>query len=220
MKTILLMALKRHIWINPISSSIMFFIGTFRKSQKRRMLFLDIDGTIWEDHGPGTIFKRPKSNPETLKAVKEARRRGFSIIIITNQTYFCYQDKLFSKDLIRYFTLMTSLVFRLRATALLVCHHHPDSNFSSLRFDCLCRKPSPKMLEDLRAIIPFDSDNSIFVGDRITDAACATLSGINNIFLVKNSRMLERNIQGSTVLPKYLIFSLIQDNNSNSFIFE
>lgn len=212
--------LNRHIWINPISVIDGLLRKNFSKVKDKRVLFLDIDGTVWDDKGPGTIFMKPKINPATQAAVQEAKRRGFKVVLVTNQTYFCYQSRISLKTLVYYAWLVTRIILRLRVVALLICHHHPRANFEPLKRNCSMRKPSPGMLRKLRSILPYDLGASIFIGDRITDIACASLGGIKRSFLIQNPRMLERNFHFSTNLPNILIFSVIPMNQSKWMIFE
>lgn len=220
MNMLLSYLLNRHIWINPITVIQGLLIKYFFKVKNKRILFLDIDGTIWKDEGRGTILMKPKINLATQGAVQEARSRGFTIVLVTNQTYFCYQPRVTLKTLLHYAWLMTKIIVSLRVVALLVCHHHPNANFEPLKRNCDMRKPSPGMLKKLRNVFPYNPDASIFIGDRITDIACASLGGIKRSFLIQNPHMLERNVHISTSLPHNLIFSVIPMNQSKWPIFE
>ena len=220
MKQICIFLLNRHIWINPISLTKAFLRRPLKTIESRSILFLDVDGTVWEDRGPGSIFMKPAINPAIRSTIKKARKLGLKVVLVTNQTFFCYQEVLAYRTFFKYLLLATKITFNLRVMAILVCHHHPQANFLPLKQECIFRKPSPNMLNAFKRIYSFVPDNSIFIGDRITDMACATLGGIKNTFLVQNPRMMNRNIQSSNEMPEYLIFSLIPMNRTSWKIFE
>lgn len=205
----------RHKWINPLSISIALFRKRINKVKVRKVLFLDIDGTAWEDRGPGTNFTKPTLNSDLLTVVKKARKKGFRVVLVTNQTYFCYQTKIKYLVYFRYFLLLAKVNLQFGSLALLVCHHHPEANFASLRRNCSMRKPSSNMILMLRTFIPYNPTTSIFSGDRVTDVACASLGGVQKSYLIQNSRMFENNIQSSIEMPEHLIFSLITAKRPN-----
>lgn len=220
MKKFICNLLNKHIWISPVSVLENLLRKNSYMIKERRVLFLDIDGVIWEDKGPGTILRNPKINAAAQVAVKEAKNRHFKVVLITNQTYFCYQSRIRIKTLLHYVWSMTTVMLRFRVIALLVCHHHPNANFEPLKRNCHMRKPSPGMLKKLRIIFPYDLDNSILIGDRITDIACASLGGIAKRFLIQNSCMLKNNVNTSTNFPQSLTFSVIPMTQSKWHIFE
>jgi len=211
---LILSFLNKHLWISPFYLSHLYLCRFFKKNENEKILFLDIDGTIWADSGAGTVLLANNVNLEVSSTAAEARRRHFRIILVTNQTLFGYASRVRTCVLIAYLINLVRLCFQLRVSGILVCHHHPHSKIKKLKFECLYRKPSPKMINEFKERINFDPDSSIFVGDRITDVACATLAGIRNIFLIFGSRMFEENVQGLTRIPNYLVFSVIPQGST------
>jgi len=218
-KNLSVFLLNRHVWINPVYILHDSIVRLIYRSKKTRILFLDIDGVVWDDKGPGTIFMKPTINPSVRLAVQEARKNGYKVVLVSNQTFFCYQAKVKLKILLNYIWLVIRIVLQFRVTALLVCHHHPKSDFQPLRRECPRRKPLPGMLNALGVVLPFDLNASVFVGDRISDAACASLGGVKRIFLLQNPSMFEKNVHRPSELPEYLVFSLIPTNQLHWSLF-
>ena len=61
---------------------------------------------------------------------------------------------------------------------------NPNSN-------CSCRKPKPKMFFDAKEKYNIDLENSIMIGDKITDALGAYNAGVGTIYLINNDVELD-----------------------------
>jgi D-glycero-D-manno-heptose 1,7-bisphosphate phosphatase len=166
----------------------------FRK--KKPCLFLDADGVLWEDQGPGTILRNPEICAQARELVKRfSDENDYLIIVITNQTSA-------ARNLISLIDLKVVLANSFKRSANLVkidavysCFHHPKAENSDLRIICKCRKPNPKMIFQASRRFNIDLPRSLFIGDRITDIQSANLAGIGHSFLLVNSKMFETNIQ-------------------------
>lgn len=183
--------LSRHFW-----PTFAFYRHKLRSTNLNRgLIFLDLDGTVWPDLGPGGILSMP--NPSkflTKKFPSTSDRRGFrKVVFVTNQTYFARQDKYNLKNLKSYFIKMNQIRRSLNCLCLLVCHHHPNALNPRLRLRCAYRKPSGLLIEKLFESIWFDKKRSIFIGDRITDMITAQEAGIGQSLLIINQNMFELN---------------------------
>jgi len=171
----------------------------FKFRKKKPCLFLDADGVLWEDQGPGTILR-------TLEICSQARElinrfsdeNDYLIIVITNQTSAA--RNLISlielrEVLVNFFKRSVNLA---KIDAVYCCFHHPKAENLELRTNCTCRKPSPEMILQASRKFNIDLDRSLFIGDRITDMQSASLAGIGHSFLLVNSKMFEINIQEET----------------------
>jgi histidinol phosphatase-like enzyme len=59
----------------------------FKFRRKKPCLFLDADGVLWEDKGPGTILRTLEICTEARELIKRfSDEDNYLIIVITNQT--------------------------------------------------------------------------------------------------------------------------------------
>lgn len=152
------------------------------KSNKklRKAVFFDRDGTLHVDKVETTLKKGLDFFPDTISVLKEIKKKGYLIIVITNQSgigkkHITYNEmKKFNKkmrvELSKQGCDLDAIYF---------CPHTKEDH-------CICFKPNPGMI--LRAKEEFNIDlcNSYFVGDKTTDIEAAKNAGIpkSNWFLV------------------------------------
>lgn len=148
----------------------------------RKAVFLDRDGTL--NYDSGHLFRTEDFRflPDADKAVAELKKKGYLVIIITNQAgiaknlyktddvdiLHCHIDSLLAKK------------YSVVADGYYYCPHHPEAVLDEYRAVCSCRKPQPGLI--LKAVSDFsqsgieiDIKNSLTVGNRRSDL----LAGIN-----------------------------------------
>jgi len=168
----------------------------FKFQKKKPCLFLDADGVLWEDQGPGTVLKVLEICAQARELIKRfSDDDKYLIIVITNQTsaarnLISLND--LQETLANFFKRSANLA---KINAVYSCFHHPKAENSDLRINCTCRKPSPEMILEASRKFNIDLARSLLIGDRITDMQSASLAGIGNSYLLMNSKMLEINIQ-------------------------
>lgn len=180
-----------------------------RKFSKRG-LFLDIDGTLWPDSGPGSLVQGTRVDRKTEEAVKSLRVEFDHLILVTNQTYFARVGSPNTTDLKTYKKNARDLAEHLEVDMLLSCHHHPEAENLSLRRNCEYRKPNSGMLERAIQIFGLSPEKSVMVGDRITDIQAASRVNIENRFLIANPKAFEVNISPQTIIEPGLHFRAIK----------
>src|SRR5882757_5332936 len=113
----------------------------------RRAAFLDRDGVINIDPGYVHRIEEFEFVAGTLQACAELARRGWLLVVITNQSGIgrgLYTEHEFS--------VLTDWMRErfARAAAPLAgvyfCPHHPTDALEGYRIECECRKPAPGML--------------------------------------------------------------------------
>ncbi|MEA3505962.1 MAG: D-glycero-beta-D-manno-heptose 1,7-bisphosphate 7-phosphatase [Elusimicrobiota bacterium] len=139
-----------------------FWMHNFWKT-RWRAVFLDRDGTLNVDHGYVSKKEDLKFYPGTFKALRELRKEGYLLIVITNQSgiargYYTESDY---RKLNEYFLkrLSDEGVFIDRVYH---CSHHPDD-------DCYCRKPNPGMVLKAMEDFKIREEESFVVGDKSSD---------------------------------------------------
>ena len=126
-------------------------------------IFLDRDGTINYDKNYLCCEKDLKIYKNIEKSLIKARKMGFKIVIVTNQSgiarkYFTLAQlkKINSK-------LLAMLKERgIKIDGLYYCPHGPDDN-------CMCRKPKPGMAIQAAKDLQIDLKKSYMIGDSVRD---------------------------------------------------
>ena len=183
----------------------------FRKSDSSAAIFLDLDGTLWPDLGPGTIFANQHIDNDLLIEIDKLSKSGYAIIGFTNQTYFGYQSRLSLMQSLRYRYHIKLLVKKGVLDAIFICHHHPDSKIDTLRGECDKRKPASGLLLWARDKLSISLESSYAVGDRITDLVAAFQCGINKTFLLVGPDCMKWNKSGVSIKKRIITFQVSKD---------
>jgi D-glycero-D-manno-heptose 1,7-bisphosphate phosphatase len=158
-----------------------------------KVMFLDRDGVVNEDTGYPYKISDWQFTVNCIEALKTIVDKGYQIVIITNQAgiakgYYSIKD---------YETLTKWYVEVLKKENIPVldvfyCPHHPEGIVEPLTKECKCRKPNTGMIEQALEKYEIDLENSILVGDRISDVQAGFNAGIKNLVLL-NSKYLSDN---------------------------
>lgn len=143
-------------------------------------LFLDRDGVIIENRAD---YVRRWSDvaifPQALTALSRLRHWSGKIIIVTNQSVVGrglitrQTADAINERLVREITRAGG-----RIDAVYMCPHAPADN-------CNCRKPKPGLLTKATVRFDLDLQQSIMIGDALTDIAAAHAAGVNHAALVR-----------------------------------
>lgn len=155
-------------------------------------LFLDRDGVINIDYGYVGTVERFTFVTGALDVIQKFSELGYLIIIVTNQSgiargFYTFDEFYFLSDWIRKKISDSGGALN----AIYFCPHHLDG-IGELAVSCMCRKPKPGMLLQAYQDFSIDIDNSLFVGDNLTDMIAAKSGGIRGRFLITNSNHLAR----------------------------
>ena len=158
----------------------------------RRAAFLDRDGVINIDPGYVHRIEEFEFVAGTLQACAELARRGWLLVVITNQSGIgrgLYTEHEFS--------VLTDWMRErfARAAAPLAgvyfCPHHPTDALDGYRIECECRKPAPGMLLTAQRQLSLDLGQSILFGDKCEDMQAARAAGVaHRVLLGKDGREL------------------------------
>lgn len=150
-----------------------------RGFENRKVLFLDRDGTLNADLGGNDKYVKELEDfiiiPGVLKAVIEAKKRGFLISLITNQAGIG-KGLMDVNDLQRVHKALEAKLSEesgeiFHFDDIQFCPHLPTDH-------CYCRKPLPGMLVKSAIKLKANLKESIFVGDHLRDMECAKALGI------------------------------------------
>lgn len=140
-----------------------------------KVAFLDRDGTLNKDYidSDWTNKTEPEILAGTINGLNYLRERGYEFIIITNQYiigegFISYLDyKSFNDNLIN--------VLNKEGISILDTFYCPHARGSG----CDCHKPSTGMIEQaIRKYPDIDMNNSIFIGDSLSDLKLAEKFGL------------------------------------------
>lgn len=142
-----------------------------------KAVFLDRDGTINVDVGY-------LSDPDELvfirnakKAVKLLKEKGFLVFVVSNQSgvgrgYFSLERlKEVNNKLLNEF-----IKEGISIDGIFFCPHHPNAQ-------CSCRKPKPKMVDDIVKQHRIDLEKSYFIGDKLSDVQTGSNAGCRTILI-------------------------------------
>jgi D-glycero-D-manno-heptose 1,7-bisphosphate phosphatase len=157
-----------------------------------KAIFLDRDGTINDNRGHYYIWRSGDLhlNPGVTETLTELRSRGYMLIVISNQGgvskgRYSYREMEAANEHLRDLLEQDGI----QLDEIYCCPHH-DS-----RETCLCRKPSPLMIEKALARFGIDPGSSWMVGDSPRDMEAGRAAGVRTILIESNSDL--RKILGA-----------------------
>ncbi|MFA6583141.1 MAG: HAD family hydrolase [Elusimicrobiaceae bacterium] len=144
-----------------------------------KAIILDRDGTLIHDK-PGRYLSKPEAlrlYKNTAPALKILAEAGYKLFVVSNQSgigrgYFTEQtaraiNRRMTDSLKKTGVVIADIVF---------CPHAPDEK-------CACRKPLPKMGEDLIKKHGIKPAESYMVGDKLSDVKFGHALGMKTIFV-------------------------------------
>jgi D-glycero-D-manno-heptose 1,7-bisphosphate phosphatase len=150
-------------------------------------LFLDRDGVIIENRSDYVRnWSQVKILPQAVSALVAVSASPYRIVLITNQSGI-------GRGLI---PLETALEINKRLVGIIeraggridrvyMCPHKPSDQ-------CNCRKPQPGMILQAAQDLTLDLENSILIGDALTDIQAGRKAGIGQVALVRTGRGAEQ----------------------------
>lgn len=151
---------------------------------KRRVLFLDRDGTLVH---PRHYPSRPEDlcvYPGIGRELRRFQEAGFHLVVVTNQSGLA-RGLFTGADLQRMHAHLIAELARsgVRLDGIYHCPHHPDGVIPGLSVRCRCRKPEPGMLLRAAADLNLDLQCSWLVGDILDDVEAGNRAGCRSILV-------------------------------------
>jgi imidazoleglycerol-phosphate dehydratase/histidinol-phosphatase len=145
-------------------------------------VFVDRDGTLIEEPPDGQVddLSKVRFMPGVFPALLELTRRGFRLVMVTNQDGLgspAFRDEWFR--ICQDFVLQTFRSQGIRFDAVFVCPHWAKDN-------CSCRKPKTGLVDQYLREHPIDLLRSAVVGDRPTDLELARNLGLRGLTVTRN----------------------------------
>lgn len=176
--------------------------------KKRKILFLDRDGTLCHDDGAfhaeiksyAEVLAKQKPFDGVKEALKLAKDKGYLLVVISNQAGVG-KGKFTENDVHEANRLLQEKLDNV-IDGFYYCPHAPSDN-------CDCRKPMPgmliqcekhlmigkiqtigKILKDIEAT-EVDKDNSYMIGDKWIDLLAGEHFGVKSIFVMSGEGEVE-----------------------------
>ena len=139
--------------------------------------------------------------PGAKETIKYYNTKGYYVFVVTNQSgvargYYSEDDV---TKLHNWMQTQLSLVGA-HIDEFSHCPHHPDGIVEKYKLACECRKPQPGLLQNALNKWPVDKENSLLIGDKLSDIQAAEAAGIKG-YLFQGNNLLDfiRAIEGQTV---------------------
>lgn len=151
----------------------------------KRAVFLDRDGVLNLDKG--YVFKTEDLEilPDVVTSLAELKKRGFLLIVVTNQSgvargmYDLNDVDIFHRHLASEIAKAGGPIL----DGFYTCPHHPNGTVSPFNIVCDCRKPKSELLHRAAAELGIDLLSSWMIGDKDSDAECAAGAGVRAILV-------------------------------------
>lgn len=152
--------------------------------EKKKCIFLDRDGTINKE----VDYLYKVDDFEFIegadKAIKIFNDLEYLVIVVTNQSGIA-RNYYTEDDLKNLHIYLDKLLEQNSAKidAYYYCPHHPTKGLGKYKIKCLCRKPELGMFLQAKKDFNIDFENSIIIGDKISDVESGLRLGMKSILL-------------------------------------
>ncbi|WP_409438878.1 D-glycero-beta-D-manno-heptose 1,7-bisphosphate 7-phosphatase [Psychromonas sp. GE-S-Ul-11] len=160
-------------------------------SKSKPAVFLDRDGVINKDNG----YVSESDDFEFLEGAIEAcialKKKGYLLVVVTNQSGIA--RGYFSEEQFHTLTEWMDWSMADRGVDLdgiYYCPHHSEAGIGEFKIDCECRKPKPGMLSNAIDDLSIDVENSILVGDKVSDIQAGIAAGVKTNYLVRTGKAI------------------------------
>jgi len=151
-----------------------------------KAIFLDRDGVINRERGFTYRLEDFEILPGLIEGLKEFRRRGYLLIVVSNQSGIAkglYKQT--DVEILHTYLIETLKESGLAFDEIYYCVHHPDVS------KCICRKPDSLFVEKALARFNIDPAQSYFIGDKERDTEAAEKVGVKGILIEANTPLPE-----------------------------
>jgi D-glycero-D-manno-heptose 1,7-bisphosphate phosphatase len=148
----------------------------------RPALFLDRDGVINVDHGYVHTPEEFQFIDGIFDLVAAANRADYLVVVVTNQAgigrgyYSEAQFHALTDWMKTKFNESGGII-----DAVYFCPYHPEHGIGAYRRESDFRKPDPGMLLQAQSELGIDLEQSILIGDKLSDMAAGRSAGVGTL---------------------------------------
>ncbi len=179
-------------------------------AEKQKVAFIDRDGTLVEEKD----FLIDESDIELIDGAPDAIKLlwdlGYLVAVVSNQSgvargLMTEQRMLeINEEIFRKFDKQNA-----KPDFFFYCPHHPEADVEQYRVECDCRKPGPGMIRMLEQLISVDLENSVSIGDKISDVQlCQNFGGRGILVLTGYGQTSLKTIKQDVYPPDYVADNL------------
>lgn len=150
----------------------------------KKCIFLDRDGNINVE--VDYLYKKEdfKFIEGADKAIKIFNDLGYLVVVVTNQSgiargYYSEEDV----EKLHIYINEELAKIGAKVDAYYYCPHHPKAGLDKYRIKCRCRKPELGMFLEAKKDFDIDFENSIIVGDKMSDVEAGIKLGMKSILV-------------------------------------
>lgn len=150
-----------------------------------KAIFFDRDNTLIIDSNYMHKIEDLSFYQDTFTALKNIQDKGHMLFIVTNQSGI--GRGYFSEEQMHTFNnhMLSKLNEQgINIKEIVFCPHTPED-------ECDCRKPSPKLINELIDRYNIDKSKSYMLGDKLSDAEAGLNAGIKGVLLNKKDDRFE-----------------------------
>ncbi|MDN2663288.1 D-glycero-beta-D-manno-heptose 1,7-bisphosphate 7-phosphatase [Psychromonas sp. 14N.309.X.WAT.B.A12] len=160
-------------------------------SKSKPAVFLDRDGVINKDNGYVSEIDDFEFLEGAIEACIALKKKGYLLVVVTNQSGIA--RGYFSEEQFHTLTEWMDWSMADRGVDLdgiYYCPHHSEAGIGEFKIDCECRKPKPGMLSNAIDDLSIDVENSILVGDKVSDIQAGIAAGVKTNYLVRTGKAI------------------------------
>lgn len=160
------------------TDNISYLNSEYDKNKRRKIVFMDRDGTIHIDKVETHLIDDLEFFPDTVSFMQKATSLGYDIIVVTNQSGIGkgYYDIETMKEF-NFYMVKELKKHGINILAVLYCPHIKEDKYT-------CMKLKSGMFEKVRELFNINMGNSIMVGDQTSDVLSSINIGITENYLV------------------------------------
>ncbi len=170
----------------------------------KKIAFLDRDGVINKEVNYLHEWDQFEFTKNCIDALKILVKKGYELVVITNQAGIAkglFTESDYEELTVRYRNYLSKC--GVTFLEILHCPHHVNGIIDEYKCDCFYRKPNPGMINKIVNKFDVSLDESIVVGDKVSDVNAGLAAGITNVYLVESGHALKED--------DYLEFKVFDD---------
>lgn len=175
-----------------------------------KAIFLDKDGTLIKDVPYNVDPAHIKCYPDIFPALRLLQKRGYKLVVISNQSGIAKRYFTTADLEIAFSTLRDQLnAEHIRLDGIYYCPHADVTD----ELQCDCRKPLPGLLYKAAEALQIDLKKSWMIGDILNDVAAGRAAGCQTILVDRNKReRLDDRISNPKFTPDFVCDDFVEIN--------
>ena len=153
-----------------------------------KAIFIDRDGTLIQEGGYLRMLEDLRFTPRAAEALRTFHSLGYLNVVITNQS--AVARGLLSPKAVNKIHQRLKLMARDEDAVIhdvFYCPHFPEGRVAPYNVECDCRKPKPGMLFHAAEKHRIDLQQSILIGDKISDLELGKNAGVRTVLVLTGS---------------------------------